>query len=88
MILCKLCRPTLFKKSMRRFNVAWWAYSFPVTILALASAEYAHEVKGDVPQALMLILSVLSVLVALSLLLFTALNTRMLLPDDNLILEL
>ncbi|KAL6995756.1 hypothetical protein U1Q18_005892 [Sarracenia purpurea var. burkii] len=73
---------------MRRFNIAWWAYSFPMTVLALASAEYAHEVKGGVPQALMLILFVISVLVALSLLLFTALNTRMLLPGDHLILEL
>ncbi|KAJ4703951.1 S-type anion channel like [Melia azedarach] len=25
------CRPVLFKKSMRKFNVAWWAYSFTST---------------------------------------------------------
>ncbi|XP_027149436.1 S-type anion channel SLAH1-like [Coffea eugenioides] len=81
-----ICRPFLFKKSMRRYHVAWWAYSFPVTSLALASAEYAQEVEGGVTHAIMLILSGLSVLVILSLLVFTALNTKMLLPDDDPIL--
>ncbi|XP_050880964.1 S-type anion channel SLAH1 [Lathyrus oleraceus] len=37
-----ICRPALFKRSMAKFNVAWWAYSFPVTVLALASTEYAQ----------------------------------------------
>ncbi|XAR61694.1 hypothetical protein NMG60_11016186 [Bertholletia excelsa] len=78
-----ICRPALFKKSMRRFSVAWWAYSFPVTVLALASTKYAQEVKGGVPRALMLTLSVLSILVAFSLVVFTLLNTKMLLPDDD-----
>ncbi|KAF3335552.1 S-type anion channel SLAH1-like protein [Carex littledalei] len=36
-------RPTLFKRSMRKFSVAWWAYSFPLTVLALAATEYAQE---------------------------------------------
>ncbi|KAE8686379.1 Aspartic proteinase A2 [Hibiscus syriacus] len=30
-----VCSPFLFKKSMRKFNVAWWAYSFPLTFIAL-----------------------------------------------------
>ncbi|GFP90186.1 s-type anion channel slah1 [Phtheirospermum japonicum] len=70
-----ICRPALFKKSMKRFNIAWWAYSFPLTFLALASAEYAQEVKGFVASTLMLILSALSVLVFLGIMVFTAINT-------------
>jgi len=68
---------------MRRFNVAWWAYSFPVTVLALASTNYAQEVKGTVSHILMLILLALSVLVSLSLTFFTLLNSKMLLPDND-----
>ncbi|KAI3948880.1 hypothetical protein MKX01_022294 [Papaver californicum] len=58
-----VCRPTLFKKSMKKFSVAWWAYSYPLTVLAMASMEYAREVKGGVPEALMFTLLGLSVLV-------------------------
>ncbi|KAK0575900.1 hypothetical protein LWI29_008921 [Acer saccharum] len=78
-----ICRPTLFKRSMRSFNVAWWAYSFPLTMLALASTEYAQQVKGTIAHLLMLVLSALSVLVALCLILFTLLNTTMLLPEND-----
>ncbi|CAL5410658.1 unnamed protein product [Camellia sinensis] len=77
------CRPALFKKSMRRFNVVWWAYSFPLTFLALASVEYAKQVKGIVAPGLMLVLSVLSVIVFLSLMVFTALNTNVLLREND-----
>ncbi|KAJ6833381.1 putative S-type anion channel SLAH1 [Iris pallida] len=73
-------RPALFKRSMRRFNVAWWAYSFPLTILALAATRYAQEVKGRVANVLMLVLSVLSVVVTLILMVFTALKTNDILP--------
>lgn len=76
-------RPTLFKRSMRRFSVAWWAYSFPLTLLALASAEYAREVRQAAANALMLALAVLSVAVTLALMLFTALRTADLLPRDD-----
>ncbi|XP_010927097.1 S-type anion channel SLAH1-like [Elaeis guineensis] len=76
-------RPALFRRSMRRFNVAWWAYSFPLTVLALAATEYAQEVKGFISDALMLVLSVLSALVTLALLVFTFLKTRDLLPHDD-----
>ncbi|KAK1405438.1 hypothetical protein POM88_005043 [Heracleum sosnowskyi] len=70
-----VCRPKLFKKSMRRFNVAWWAYSFPITVLALSSTEYAQEVKSSIAHLLMVILSAISVLVTLVLMVFTAINT-------------
>ncbi|OMO75271.1 C4-dicarboxylate transporter/malic acid transport protein [Corchorus olitorius] len=78
-----VCRPALFRRSMRRFNVAWWAYSFPLTILALASTEYAEEVKGSISHLLMLLLLALSVLVSVGLTIFTLINTRMLLPDND-----
>ncbi|KAF8391570.1 hypothetical protein HHK36_023876 [Tetracentron sinense] len=79
-------RPTLFKKSMKRFNVAWWAYSFPLTILALAATEYAQEVNGGIAHGLMLVFSAFSVLVTLTLIVFTVLNTNMLLHDNDPIL--
>ncbi|KAJ1401331.1 Voltage-dependent anion channel [Sesbania bispinosa] len=78
-----VCRPTLFRRSMRRFNVAWWAYSFPVTVLALASTDYAQEVKGTISHILMLLLLALSVLVSFALTVFTLLNSKMLLPDND-----
>ncbi|KAG5613400.1 hypothetical protein H5410_024681 [Solanum commersonii] len=78
-----ICRPSLFKKSLRKFNVAWWAYSYPVTLLALASTRYAKEVKGKVPHTIMLTLSSLSVLVVIVLLLSTALYSKILLRDDD-----
>ncbi|XP_074373434.1 S-type anion channel SLAH1-like [Apium graveolens] len=69
-----ISRPNLFKKSMRKFNVAWWAYSYPITILALSSAEYAHEVKSFIAYMLMMILSACSVLLILVLMIFSAIN--------------
>ncbi|KAF5729077.1 putative SLAC1 [Tripterygium wilfordii] len=80
-------RPTLFKKSMRQANVAWWAYSFPVTSLALTSALYAKEVKGHVAPGLMLALSALSVLVFLGLIVLTAINTDKLLRQNDPVLS-
>ncbi|XVF63767.1 hypothetical protein PTKIN_Ptkin09bG0113400 [Pterospermum kingtungense] len=78
-----VCRPTLFKSCMQRFNVAWWAYSFPSSVLALASMEYAEEVRGGYAHLLMVVLFAFSVLVSICLILFTLINTRILLPDDN-----
>ncbi|MBA0550451.1 hypothetical protein Golax_018037 [Gossypium laxum] len=72
-------RPTLFKVSMKKFNVAWWAYSFPLSVLALASMEYAEEVKGDIPHLLMLLLLTFSVFVSICLVVFTLLNSKILL---------
>ncbi|KAJ8749160.1 hypothetical protein K2173_018629 [Erythroxylum novogranatense] len=76
------CRPTLFRKSTKKFNVAWWAYSFPLTTLALASVDYAQEVKGTLAHGIMLGLSSLSVLVSVALIVSTALNTNMLFQTD------
>ncbi|XP_075507809.1 S-type anion channel SLAH4-like [Primulina tabacum] len=84
-----ICRPALFKKAMRRFNIAWWAYSYPITILALTAARYEQEVKTGVSHAIRLALSILSVLVLFGLLTFTAVNPKLLLPaeDDPLIVN-
>ncbi|KAL8197914.1 hypothetical protein R6Q57_030072 [Mikania cordata] len=38
-------RPKLFKKSVKEFSVAWWAFSYPLTFLALASTSYAQNVN-------------------------------------------
>ncbi|XP_042379107.1 S-type anion channel SLAH4-like [Zingiber officinale] len=76
-------RPALFKKAMRRFNVAWWAYSFPLTMLALAATEYAQAVKGGISDALMLFLSALSVIVVVVLVVFTVVRTGDLLPNGG-----
>ncbi|WOL02245.1 hypothetical protein Cni_G10964 [Canna indica] len=78
-----ISRPALFRKSMRRFSVAWWAYSFPLTVLALAAAEYAQEVKEESADLLMLVLAALSVLVTLALMVFTAIRTGDLLTHDD-----
>ncbi|XP_062100680.1 S-type anion channel SLAH4-like [Humulus lupulus] len=83
LFLSLICRPTLFKRSMRRFNIAWWAYSFPMTVLALASFDYAEEVKGGIARILMFFLFGLSVLVSLGLVATTIINRKMLLPDDD-----
>ncbi|KAI3986736.1 hypothetical protein MKX01_014274 [Papaver californicum] len=66
-----VCRPTLFKKSMKKFSVAWWAYSYPLTV------------KGGVPDALMFTLLGLSVLVFLALIIFTSFNSNKLLTDHD-----
>ncbi|KVI02027.1 C4-dicarboxylate transporter/malic acid transport protein, partial [Cynara cardunculus var. scolymus] len=76
-------RPNLFKKSMKKFNVVWWAYSYPLTVLALASTEYAQEMKSSIAHLLMLLLSALSVMVSIVLMVYTALNTNTLLPPDE-----
>jgi tellurite resistance protein TehA-like permease len=76
MLWKQVCRPALFKRSMRKFNVAWWAYPFPLTVLAVASTKYAQEVRGARANGLMLLLSLLSVLVFLALLIITALTSH------------
>ncbi|KAH7842165.1 hypothetical protein Vadar_002192 [Vaccinium darrowii] len=76
-------RPMLFKKSMKKFSVAWWAYSFPLTVLAIASTEYAQKVKSTTAHVLMIVLFLVSVVVSLLLMVFTGLNTNMLLPVDD-----
>ncbi|CAO2814019.1 unnamed protein product [Amaranthus hypochondriacus] len=74
LFMSQVCRPTLFQKSMRKFSIAWWSFSFPLTILALASISYAEEVKDGVAQTLALGLSIISMMVSLSLMLFTTIK--------------
>ncbi|CAH8355408.1 unnamed protein product [Eruca vesicaria subsp. sativa] len=74
-----VCRPNLFKKAMKRFNVAWWAYSFPITFLALDSVQYAQDVKDQVTSGMMLIFSSISVLIFLGMMVLTAANSNRLL---------
>ncbi|KAL5573373.1 hypothetical protein UlMin_022970 [Ulmus minor] len=81
LFLSLVSRPNLFKKSMRKFNVAWWAYPFPLTWLALAATKYAEEVKGEIAHGIMIVFSALSVLVSLILIAITALRSNVLLPD-------
>lgn len=81
--MMQVSRPTLFKRAMRRFSVAWWAYSLPLTVLALAAAEYAQEVREVAASVLMLALAILSVAVTLALMVFTVLRTNDLLPHDD-----
>lgn len=66
---------------MKKYSLVWWAYSFPLTVLALASVEYAEEVKSGMVHALMLGLSALSVLVILALMVCSVINTSMLVLD-------
>lgn len=68
---------------MRRFNVAWWAYSFPLTVLATASVGYARHVNGCIPRALMVILTAFSALVSIVLTILTLLRAKSLLLDDD-----
>lgn len=72
---------------MRKFNVAWWAYSFPLTFLAMAASAYAQEVKGLAASGLVLILTVLSVFIFICLLFSTALNIEMLFRGSDPILK-
>ncbi|KAI3680508.1 hypothetical protein L6452_35279 [Arctium lappa] len=67
-------RPMLFKKSMKEFNVAWWAFSFPLTFLALAATAYANQVKCVIASGLAIVLSAISVLVFIFLLVYSTLK--------------
>ncbi|KAF5763394.1 putative voltage-dependent anion channel [Helianthus annuus] len=77
-------RPMLFKKSVKEFSVAWWAFSFPLTFLALASTAYAQQVKSVTAIALAAVLSAISVLVFLFLLVFSTIKIDVLLNNPIL----
>ena len=61
----------------------WWAHSFPLTVVALASRDHAEEVKGRIANALMLLLSGLAILASLSSSVSTVLNSKLLLHDND-----
>ncbi|KAL8198156.1 hypothetical protein R6Q57_029964 [Mikania cordata] len=67
-------RPVLFKKSVKNFSVAWWAFSFPLSFLALASMAYAQEANRVIATCLALVLSATSVLVFVLLLVYSTLK--------------
>ncbi|KAF5763395.1 putative transporter protein SLAC1/Mae1/ Ssu1/TehA [Helianthus annuus] len=67
-------RPVMFKKSVKNFSVAWWAFSFPLSFLALASMAYAHQAKDVTATSLALVLSAISVLVFVFLLVCSSLK--------------
>jgi len=73
------CRPAMFKKSIKRLNVTWWLYSFPLTFLGLACGEYAEDVKSGMAPWLMLVICMVSVLVFIALMIVTVLRIEMLL---------
>ncbi|KAL2339211.1 hypothetical protein Fmac_013657 [Flemingia macrophylla] len=74
LFMSQACRPGLFKKSMKRLNVTWWVYSFPLTFLGLACAEYAEEVKTSMASWLMLLICMLSVMLFIALMIITVLK--------------
>ncbi|EPS70819.1 hypothetical protein M569_03940 [Genlisea aurea] len=77
------CRPNIFKTAMKRFHLSWWSYSFPVTMLALAATRYEQEVRSGFTRGIRILLSALSVLILLSLLLFSGFKSKSLLRDDD-----
>uniref|UniRef100_A0A0A0LE61 Uncharacterized protein n=2 Tax=Cucumis sativus TaxID=3659 RepID=A0A0A0LE61_CUCSA len=68
---------------MKRFTIAWWAFSFPISALAIASIQYHHQVQALPAKILMLLLLTISVFVVVSLVAATVLNSGLLLPDDD-----
>ncbi|XP_014509197.1 S-type anion channel SLAH4 [Vigna radiata var. radiata] len=82
LFMSQACRPAMFKKSMKRLNVTWWLYSFPLTFLGLACGEYAEDVKSGMAPWLMLVICMLSVLVFIALMIVTVLRIEMLLNKN------
>ncbi|XP_061345567.1 S-type anion channel SLAH1-like [Gastrolobium bilobum] len=87
LFMSQACRPALFKKSLKRLNVTWWVYSFPLTFLGLACVEYAQEVKGSMASGLMLVICVVSVLVFIVLMVVTLLKIERLLHANDPIMS-
>ncbi|KAI3425423.1 AAA domain-containing protein [Psidium guajava] len=68
-----------------RFSLAWWAYTFPMTGAAVATARYANEVTNVVTQSLSVILSAIAMLTVTALLVTTILHAFVrhdLFPND------
>uniref|UniRef100_A0A0D9WEI1 C4-dicarboxylate transporter/malic acid transport protein n=1 Tax=Leersia perrieri TaxID=77586 RepID=A0A0D9WEI1_9ORYZ len=78
-------RSALFRRAMRPFSVAWWAFPFPLTMLAVTAIEYAREVGGHAAVVLEIVLSALSAVVTVAIVVCTAVRTSDLLPhgDDD-----
>ncbi|KAF3785760.1 S-type anion channel [Nymphaea thermarum] len=76
-------RPVLFVKAMKKFNAAWWAYVFPVSVLALSSAEYAKEVPTVVAEALRRAMSMISLAMTMALILLTVVHRKTFFSGDR-----
>ncbi|KAF0927134.1 hypothetical protein E2562_030581 [Oryza meyeriana var. granulata] len=64
--------------------MAWWAFPFSLTVLAIAAVEYTREVGGHAAVMLVLILSALSVVVTIAIVVCTAVRTNDLLQPPVL----
>ena len=76
-----------FQEINEKFQVTWWAYPFNLTFLALASVDYAKEIKDHMASGLMFLVSALSVSVLLGLMLLTAFKTDRLLRVNDPVLS-
>ncbi|XP_031494916.1 S-type anion channel SLAH4-like [Nymphaea colorata] len=83
LFLMLIVRPTLFAKAMKKFNSAWWAYVFPVTTLALSSAEYSLEVGSAVAHGIRRAMSLISLAMTLALILLTLVYRKAVFVDDT-----
>ncbi|KAF3785766.1 S-type anion channel [Nymphaea thermarum] len=81
-LLLQVVRPTLFVKAMKRFNSAWWAYVFPVTMLALSSAEYAGEVHSGLAHTIRRVISMVSLAMTIGLILLTIVHRKTMFLND------
>ncbi|CAN6481904.1 unnamed protein product [Victoria cruziana] len=83
LFLMLIVRPTLFAKAMKRFSSAWWAYVFPVTMLALSSAEYSEKVESAVAHGIRIAMSLISLATTLALILLTVVYGKAVFVDDR-----
>ncbi|XP_047331302.1 S-type anion channel SLAH4-like [Impatiens glandulifera] len=76
LFLILVSKPSIFINSTKKFNMTWWAYPFPLTMIAIAAFEYSQEVRSTTAHLLMMVLSLISVLASVLIFLFTILNTN------------
>lgn len=65
--------------------MAWWAYTFPMTGVSIATIKYSNEVQNPLTQALSITLSSISTLTVTALLVSTVVHAyvlRDLFPND------
>lgn len=71
-----------------RFSVLWWAYTFPMSVAAIAAIHYSKEVTTSLTQALALLLWFTASVMVLLLFIFTLLHAfvwKSLFPNDTAI---
>ncbi|KAH7441717.1 hypothetical protein KP509_03G050700 [Ceratopteris richardii] len=83
LFLSLVARPKIFYGV--RFNVAWWAYTFPLTVSAITTFEYSLEVKHTLTQVLAALLTLVSSMTVLFVAIITILHLlvwRTMFPND------